>query len=372
MRKILLATTALIGFATAGAAHAASAPLNVTVGGNIDFVAGAFHESKAVSATNSSSSDFETLYKLTFGVAGKAANGINYGANIVLDNYPAVENNFDGTSNAIAISAANVFLSGAYGKLQLGDSRGATDLTVTAPTVGEGQVLGRYIDFLDRTMFAKAFSIGIDAYDHDTNITYYSPKIGTAAHKIQGAVTYIPNINNYGSSVALAKTTTYSNGIKSTLLYTGGFKPVTADVSLHFLRAGTDATPATRRPFSSWGIGSQIGYKDFTFGGHYTDFGHFGTVGTRNKDQYLYALGLTYKFDKFQVGASYLTGQGYSDIQGVSGNYVKDFNDYGIGGSYAWTPGLTSNVDVVLFQQKLDSGLKNDGYVLLFSQKLTF
>ena len=48
MRKILLATTALVGFAVAGAAQAAApastSPINVTVGGSVDFLAGAFHE----------------------------------------------------------------------------------------------------------------------------------------------------------------------------------------------------------------------------------------------------------------------------------------------------------------------------------------
>ena len=84
MRKILLATTALVGFAVAGAAQAATAPLNVTVGGDVNFIAGTSHESKDATkgiSLDRANLDFETLYSLNFGITGKAASGIEYGGN---------------------------------------------------------------------------------------------------------------------------------------------------------------------------------------------------------------------------------------------------------------------------------------------------
>ncbi|MDD3370274.1 MAG: porin, partial [Alphaproteobacteria bacterium] len=247
MRKVLLATTAIVGFAVAGAAQAATSPLTVTVGGSVDFVAGAAHESKASGAVAPSGGDFETIYSLDFGVAGKAANGIEYGGNIVIDNDIDAEDNFVGQGNNIAVSEADVFMSGAFGKVVLGDMRGATDLAVTAPNVGGI----RYIDFLGAAAgtagsFAKDLVIGIDGKDHSTNVTYFTPKVGNDMHKVQLGVTYAPEFNKYGSDVKLTRVAAdeYKNVIKGALLYTGTFKPVAVKASANII-SGTGESSAT-------------------------------------------------------------------------------------------------------------------------------
>ena len=85
MRKILLATTALIAFA--GAAQAAEAPIQVTVGGNVDFRAALFHEAQSTSIAPlviRREGDFQTAYTLNIAAQGKAAGGIEYGSLISL------------------------------------------------------------------------------------------------------------------------------------------------------------------------------------------------------------------------------------------------------------------------------------------------
>jgi hypothetical protein len=415
MRKILLATTALVGFAVAGAAQAATSPLTVTVGGDVDFVAGAFHSSEASAPrTDSSNGSFETLYDLNFGVAGKAGNGLEYGGTLSLNNNPDISNYFRGNSNGIEVTTADLFLSGAFGKVQLGDSQGATDLAVGTPTVGEGQVNGRYIDFLNTLTFAKTFVTGIDGTDHSTNITYYTPKVGNDTNKVQAGVTFAPNFYNYGSnsvqfennnglSRTIGGTTyTYTGGtdqlspykdvIKGALNYTGTFKPVTLGVSGTIISGTADASGSNLgwlatapggkdRDFTAYGIGATAAAEGFTLGGNYTDLGNYDTVGAQNKDQQQYGAGLKYEFSKVAVGVSYLGGEGYDNTlllpvgktgAGSSYNYVKDFDSYGLGGAYTWAPGLTTNADAVLFDQKTESDVKNDGYVLLISQKLAF
>src|SRR5580658_1921668 len=98
MRKLLLATTALFGgVAFAGAAHAMPAqtsPITLNVGGYVDFVAGFYNSSEgaAAAAHNAgaplklTSNAFETEFKLNFDALGKAANGMQYGANVSLWN----------------------------------------------------------------------------------------------------------------------------------------------------------------------------------------------------------------------------------------------------------------------------------------------
>ncbi len=418
MRKILLATTALVGFAAAGAAQAATSPLSVTIGGDVEFVAGTFHESKAaITAANGggataadlhANDDFETLYSLNIGVAGKSGHGIEYGANLTLDNAPDIENGFYGNGNGLDVSEANIFLSGAFGKVVMGDSHGATDLMVGAPTVGAGQVMGRYMDFLDYDTFAKTMVVGVDGTDHSTNVTYLTPKVGNDAHKVQAGVTFAPQFYDYGSITTKNKlgsqsvnsatnNSPYRNVIKGAASYTGSFKPVTVGVSADII-TGTSATSVANnyswlssaaaakvRDFTAWSVGVQAAAEGFTLGGSYSDDGHYNTTIGQNRSQNRYNVGLKYEFSKVGVGISYLGGHGYDNMldgvgTGATGaaqadrnsNYVKNFNAYGVGGTYTWAPGLTTNVDGVLFGQKTQTDVKNDGYVLLLSQKLAF
>ena len=389
MRKILLATTALIGFAAAGAAQAAPAPLTVTVGGGVDFLAGAFHSSRAAGATNPSSGDFETLYSLDFGIAGKSASGVEYGGALALDNYPDINNLFAGNGNNVAVRTADIFMSGAFGKVQLGDARGATDLIVATPSVGEGQVSGRYIDFLDSETYSKSFIVGVDGTDHGTNVTYYTPKVGNDKNKVQLGVTFTPNFYDYGSTVVLAEKTAptvgnspYKNVVKGALAYAGAAGDVKLDASAHIISGVSDVIGANGkvRDFTAWGVGAKAALRGFTFGGTYVDMGHYATNIGQRKDQQQYGAGVTYDFCcKLAMGVSYLGGSAYDNMlslpiaaTGLNRNYVKDFNSYGVGGAYIWAPGLTTNVDGVLFSQKADVTSKNDGYVLLVSQKLAF
>ena len=70
---------------------------------------------------------------------GKASNGMQYGADVGLWNGPEVTNLWTGGGSTIELNSAYVWLSGAFGKAIFGDSHGASDLFVYAPTVGEGR-----------------------------------------------------------------------------------------------------------------------------------------------------------------------------------------------------------------------------------------
>jgi hypothetical protein len=367
MRKILLATTALVGFAVAGAAEAATSPLTVTVGGGVEFVAGAAHESKASGAINTTGGDFESIYSLNFGVAGKAANGIEYGGDIVIDN-DVDSLTLEGSSANIGVSKADIFMSGAFGKIVLGDTRGATELSVKAPSV----VGIRYLDFLGAGNYAKNLVTGVDSLDHSTNVTYFTPKVGNEMHKVQAGVTYVPQFYEFGSDVQRTGSSAYRNVVKGALAYTGNFKPVAVSLSGDIVTAAASRSAAhatTARPFTSFGVGMQAAYNGFTFGGNYANMGHYNTIIGQDKEQQQFGAGVTYEFNKVTVGANYLGGEGYSSF---AGDYAKEFNNYALGGTYTWAPGLSTNVNGVLFGQKTEAGLKNDGYVLLVSQKLAF
>ncbi|MDR3449644.1 MAG: porin [Alphaproteobacteria bacterium] len=418
MRKFLLATTALVGIAAAGSAHAATSPLTVNVGGSVDFLAGNYAASNQGQTTfigrQSTNRDFESIYNLNFSILGKANNGVEYGGLVNLTNGADAQNLFEGNSTTPFLNAGYVWMSGAFGKVMLGDSHGATDIAVNAPTVGEGQVTGRFIDFLDTTTFAKNFVLGVDGLDHSTNVTYYTPKVGNENNKVQLGVSYIPQFYNSGASVVSYNGTNglsgtnnlisaYHDVVKGVLNYQGNMDKVALGASAQIISGsggsgsgvtigGTPVSNAASawtafapngnvQSFTSWGVGAQAALDGFTVGATYLDQGRYNAVVGQDQSQHQYSAGLKYEFNKVGVGVSYLGGEGYSNILSTgnaagtsvsSANYVKDFNSYGAGGSYTWAPGLTSNLDGVYFDQKTDSGADNEGYVLLVSQKLAF
>jgi len=420
MRKILLATTALVAFA--GAAQAAESPITVTVGGYVDFRAAQFNEEKknfTLAANNRRDHDFETEFRMNIAAEGKAANGIEYGGLISLWNgadytdasqsVSAIDG-FTGGGNRVHADQMYVWMSGAWGKVILGDDHGASDLFVYAPTVGEGQIDGTYTDFTDPTTLMRLSPSYIDNTENSTKITYYTPKVGNANHKLQLGVSYAPNFYDQGQNVIKYRNVPatsvngtedafYQDFVEGTAQYTRNWNPVSTVISatimtgnrgndLNFVQ-GTTTTSSAARDFTAWGVGAQAMYAGFTLGGSYVDAGRYMTADLQNKDQHVWTLGLKYEFDKVALAVNGQRGEGYNNAFQVVGtnpagttdniNYVKDYSAIGFGATYTWFPGLTTAADAVLFSQdrsdEAAAGVgmdDNDGHVLMLSQKITF
>lgn len=413
MRKILLATTALVGiaaFAPTAQAQTKDSPLNVNIGGYVDFRAGAFTETDDILGASYANTigngadgerrnhDFETEFKLNIDVDGKAMRGIEYGGRVSLWN-GATFSGLTRGGTTVQTADAYVYLSGAYGKVVLGDHNGASDLIVYAPTVGLGQVDGQYTNFTDPTTLTPFRPTYIEnGTDYSTKVTYMTPKVGNDKHKVQLGVSYAPNSPEAGQSVFLYTsdpggfaTIGYRNLIKGALQYEGSFSPVNVVVSANMITGNGENTALTNtslKNFTSWGLGAQLAYAGFTVGGNYQDAGSFlaltntATGVEQNKDQHTWSAGVKYEAAKWAAAFSYLSGKGYNNafVNSVAPTantsaYVKDFNAYGVGGTYTWFPGMATQLDYVHFsQERADSvaGQKNAGNVVVLSQKLTF
>ncbi|MEJ0061984.1 MAG: porin [Alphaproteobacteria bacterium] len=427
MRKILLATTALVGIAAfAPAAQAQNdAPLNVTLGGYVDFRAGFFRESAnnstafaapaaapAVAVPTRRSADFETEWRLNVDVTGKGPRGVEYGGRVSFWNGSTYNDGFQGNGTNVNTREAYVFLSGAYGKLVGGDHRGARDLFVYAPTVGLGQVDGSYTDFTDPLTLTAFQPTFFDDTETSTKITYLTPQVGNDKHKVQAAVSFAPqlwdqgqnivkysnagqfnNINNTVSQVSPPYNTTgpiYKNFVQAAAQYQGDFSPVTWVFSPFFATGSGDSAMSPFKSFAIWGAGTQIGYAGFTLGGSYVDGSSFLRTDLQNRDQKVWTAGLKYEWEKYAVAISYLDGEGYNNgfaAQGTAAtslnnvnsvNYVTNFNLYSVGGAYTWFPGMATQADLAFFQQNRGDAIgaaaadQNTGGVFIVSQKLTF
>ncbi len=415
MRKLLMATTAVVGISLAGAAQAGStAPISLNIGGYTDFIAGRYHEAPGTTPTSKrTNGDFETEYKLNIDALGKVSNGVEYGANVSLWNGPEASNLWAGGGSTVELNSAYVWLSGVFGKGIFGDAHGATDLIVYAPTVGEGQIDGRYMDFVSPGTLSRFYASGIDNTEHGTKVTYYTPKVGTEANKLQAGVSFEPQMYNYGSGVDKVIGTTnpsgiigssaqspYKNRVDVGAKYWGNFRPVNVVVSLNSTTASAGATGLTNpamfanaptgtggfMSFTTFGAGTQVSFTQMpglVLGMGVQNLGHYGAVHGQGKNQDLWTAGAKYEFDKVGVAANFLTGRKYDNLLAnglmsaryttTNTNYVSSFDSYGVGATYTWFPGLTTAADATFFSQGVSNIQdNNDGYVFLMSQKMTF
>ncbi len=393
MRKILLATSALLGAAVfAAPAHA---DLTVKTGGYADFRAGYFDESldidpTSLGALNRNDYDFETEVKVNIDVMGKGAQGVEYGARVALWNG---SNNaiVNGGEENIRIREAYVYAGGSWGKVILGDEEGASNHFVYAPTIGTTKQLdGNYTDFTSTATYNGFFPSYIDNTETSTKVTYETPSISG----FKAAVSYTPEFADVGQNAVKFKNTgvngpasAYRDVVEIAGGWAGTFSNVGVKLTGQVLTgdANNTVTPGLK-DFTSWGLGGQVSYMGFTVGGSYVDGDDYQATTNQNRDQQVWSIGGKYEVEKAAIAVAYLKGEGYGAITpnatglaatmrggaGVGdGNYIDESTVWSVGATYNWLPGLVTGLDYVDFDQEGQSSrLDNDGQVFLITQSV--
>ena len=418
MRKILLASSALVGVAML-AAPAFAGDLTVKLSGYDTAMLGQFSESEHVdpvllTPNARNNIGMENLFDINVSVEGKGSNNLDYGAMISLWNGPSYSNNW-GTNNVAFVAGgakvagagtgqfsstsateqqAYIWMSNNWGKLMLGDAHGATDLFVYAPTVGSNQIDGYYQQFLDLNKVWRAQPTFIDNNESSTRITYYTPKVSG----FQGGISYAPDLysqglnNNSVSGTVVGVSNVYDNQVEGALAWAGSYDKFNFKVSglATTAQGNQDVTFAGLPPvvdYLSLGLGGQASYAGFTLGASYTDPGHYGEVKGQGKQQYMATVGGKYDWNQAAFAINFEDGEGYNPFwaAGLPGgalkpglgaadvDYVRNYMAVGFGATYTWFPGLVSGVDVVLFNQAGPTAAGDDnGEVVLLSQRVNF
>lgn len=355
MKKVLLATTALIA-ATAFAAPA-KAELEVTVGGYTAFQAAMYDNDTA----NNADHDFQSEAQIAVHADATADNGLQYGAKVLMD---------ASTSDSSNADEVGIYLAGSWGRVEMGDDDGASELNVTAPTVGIGQINGSYDDFVPSG--ARAHMLNDHRGDHnftaldtddDTKVTYYTPKFSG----FQAGVSYAPQ-HNGGETVAFTDTSP-KDAFEFGLGYDGEFNGVMVKLGGNY-NLGNASTGS--EDLSAWSLGGQVGYQGFRFGGGYTHDGDsLATAGTADDDITSWNVGATYENGPWGVGISYLdvdfdTNGVASTVGGGATGTGGDYTAWAMGGTYTVAPGLTVGADLAFFDRNATGTANdNDGYVLM-------
>jgi outer membrane protein OmpU len=375
MKKILLGTTAIA--AAALYAQTAQAQITVSLGGYTEFF-GAYYDDDA---PNRTSREFQLETEIVVRADGKADNGLLYGAKVELQNSSA--------GGGVTTDEASVYLSGTWGRIELGDFDGAADtLAIYAPLVGIEQIDGDAYDFLSATDTSSGALFGAQPFfglvkapdsGDATKVMYLTPRFAG----IQAGVSYATQNQNEAQSVVALKSQTpsYKDFWEFGANYTGTFAGFS-------VAAGATATTGTGESraaapfveledFFAWQAGAQVGYAGFKFGGGYIDGDDFGAAaGTEAADATAWHLGASYTAGPFAVGVT------YADAEGAKAGfttYASDYKTYGGGVAYTLAPGLVLQGDFMYVDEEVINVTRpgsatesNEGYVAVISTRLNF
>jgi len=357
MRKILLGTTAVVGAAllTATVAQAQTAP-TVRVGGFIqvlghyldddrDKANGAGTGAGGGNANARDKFDFRTELEVVVNVAGKAANGLAYGAVIEMQN----DNGRGGATN-FDTDEAYIFLSSpTLGTIRFGDEDNAANLIqIRHPSVTNSGADG---DYDDMSVAGTSLMTGLGDGGDSTKLIYLSPQFAGfdfgISYGANGGEGDREELLGRGTSSQRDRTG-FTDQVAGAIRYRGTFGNVGVGLSLAGMRANAaELTPGgaliapANRDITAYSVGASLAAFGITFGGEYTWGTYSAEAGTAplaagRDDSKTWTLGATYVTGPFQVGAWYGTatqdnGPGVSDRQQTG---------YGVGVVYSLAPGL--------------------------------
>ena len=323
MKKILVASSALVAVGFAGAAQA-SEPISLSVGGYMEQCVGAASEENRFEAKNKIQSDTE----IHFSGSTTLDNGIEVGASIELEgNNSNVRNSADdGSSGATNIDESWMYVSGGFGEVRLGAEDGAAaDMGITAPSVGP---VGANDGDLGNWVTTNAIPDTVPAGGDSKRVTYYTPTLGG----FKAGISYADDDSSENSNTVATGDSRVSGGLE----YRGDFDGVSVGVSL---------VGESFQEGEWYGVGATVGFGNFTVGASVSETdGEFGAgepAAGANKleDTTDFDIGVSYAMDAATVSLTYAYGEndGSATVSGVDEiNTVHAGLDYTLGAGVSW------------------------------------
>lgn len=374
MKTKLLRTTALAGmvltFSTAPVIADGQAP-TLTMSGSSKFQAYGYGNSintgNYTASPNTNTSPgylFTQSGEISFMVAGKAANGLEY-------NYAIVLNGATGSQSNGSISENRIEFKGAWGTVQLGAKIGPEDVLMTDAVNVLGATGGFDGDWTNAVTQTSGVFTG-DSMRADTGtatkIAYYTPRfsgfmLGAAftPSNVQSGTSSIQS-STTGSSLAARDSGVLSGGINFAHEFNNGmsFSLTAAGISasntkVNPVGSGSGNPALQARKSNGWQLGGLANYKNFQFGLGYIDNNKTGTYTTANSynggSGWSTALGYTFGVNKVAVGYQ---GTRQKNGTGSTGGVGKA-DIFSLTGDRTLAPGLGVYAEYDYISQKIDS-----------------
>ncbi|WP_417831180.1 porin [Terasakiella sp.] len=357
MKKLLVASTALVAFAAVNSAQAAD-PIKISVGGYMNQFVG-YTDQDEDGQQDYAEVNINSETELYFRGSTTLDNGLTIGVNI--DRY----------SDRDDAGGDDVFLqvsSDSIGKIRIGQTKGAAyALSHSAPNVALGNNDGDVSDWIARpTQTAKldnSASTGetfvysdqtmtADEGNDGQKIVYWTPNFSG----FQAGVSY--GIQRNGAAIESAVDVGGSNTRNDTawdagIAYNGEFSGVSVGADVTYQRnfnGGTTGTLVEDR--EAWRGGLSVGVAGFTIGGSYRSTDNERSI--KDIDSSGWDLGVSYKTGPYGVSFSYASFEEDSSATATTEDKAKTWV---LGGSYDMGAGVTLIGSV--FGAEYDDGATN-------------
>jgi hypothetical protein len=356
MKNILLATTGLFGAALLATAATAATP-KVTLGGFSDFQAGFTSDDRdnltqgTVAVTDDTSTrdvGFRNDNEISVHVDGVTDGGLGYGAVIDLE----ADINDDADNQGTNAARTFTYLSGKWGKVELGGNKGAAATTrVDASTLAAAFVSQSKL----YTEHGSTTDLGDESTYNATKLTYYTPRFSgfqagvsftpdlqdrgqsnSRTDKIAGA----PGVDAYGNifEAGLNFENQFANGVKLALSLTG--------------ETGVAGNADEREDLRAYAVGGLVGYQGFSLAASYGNWDDSGQTNGLNNESDYWTVGGGYEVGPFGLSITYLKSTVEADIGNVAAgrDYENDFRNVVLGADYKLAPGLTPYAEVSFYE----------------------
>lgn len=354
MKKILVASSALVAVAFAGQASA-SEKISLSVGGYMEQWIGV-----ATQDTGESVNAFQSDTEVHFSGSTTLDNGIEVGAKIELEG--------EGGNSGTMIDEQYLYVNGGFGQVKLGAEDGAAgDMGISAPAVGPvGANDGDMPNWVTLAATPDTVPAGGDA----KRLTYYTPVLGG----FRAGVSYADDNSSENSDTVATGDSRVSAGVE----YKGDFDAVSVAVALTGEHQGE----------GEWySVGANVGFGAFTVGASAmrrdAEFGYgenvtanigTGTGGNRTTadDDKHFDVGVSYAMDAASVSLTYAYAE---DDQNNDASGSDEVSALDLGLAYTLGAGVTWKSSVFWFDSKgqlAGSSDDNDGYGAVTGLVLSF
>lgn len=362
MKKVLLGTSALI--AAGIIASPAAAQVELSIGGEIQFMAGVYAEDEDGTNNRETHHRFGTDAQFQFDVSGVSDTGIYYGGRIDIE---------DDGAQGLGVDEAWVYLSGGFGTVTLGNDDGANDIAGNVPGTGTGIIDGDFGDYI--TNDPVVFWDTVDSGDA-AKIYYRTSGAGGAPgvaalsnNNITVGMSYAPDTDQSLDPAAATRPGNVGNEPSHAHLFEFGaaWSPTFGSVTVSPSAAvtyGVTGFGANQDNFFGGQGNLNIGFGGFTVGAGFT---YVGELANNDDQNWGINTGAAYTTGPWTFGAQYAFG--LNERVGASDTVSHTF---GGGIEYKWLPGLDLEADVVGFTTEDSPVGDNSGVVGLTRVNLSF
>ncbi len=360
-KKTLIATTAIVavGGLNMATADAASKP-KLKISGYYDVLFGVAEGDRTGNAapgtstwTGTTEGTFSILHygEIRFKASGKTDSGMKWGVY-----FEDVQNDSDISGKKASTDEANVWMSGSWGKLEVGGQDGPGDKVYAGAEKLAHVSPGNIDAFADTSAFADE-KMSINDSGDDTKITYYTPRVSG----FQAGYSWAPTADK-GSVGGGSVDQPFHEG---SLEYKGKVGGGKLRATWGFGYGPTDNTTPGNSEFG-WRASLNYGMGPWTVAGGYRDNTNEGEAG-EDGDRTGWDLGVAYSGGRYEVALIYQA----QEAEDSSGD--ADYYSVGLNGAYNLGGGLT--VAAAVYFYDLDGGgvtTDTDGTVGILSLSAKF